>query len=1383
MENLRRELERFVTPGLARYALTEAEHIDALLGELRSLERQYHTLTRAWPLLGVLLEDEEGAAGRYGGTVLTIQLESTSYEVHSRLAEELLTLLVNYNGRLWLWGGGRVMAFFPGYTRRGASTDADLFRACLTASELLDSNAENFRAALTTGEARLITLAATGRKAVLPAGRAVEKSLLLLRQAPPSTVLLSPEVAEEVNEHFEITEDGELLSLGKRIQGSRINRLTVDDPIPEPPIALLERLSVAVAGMERVRPWFTPDQLSPLGNRQSGTNQLAAEGLLAVSWPSPTKLAKSSVETLERRLRLETELCATWEGTLWGIIPGEAGLVSIYSFSESRSAASAGNALLNEGIDCSCSFAQGSQLDHFLHGGRSVAVAPAGAALSRAITALTHAPAGQLVCHPGDTTSVKTEFEEKRRVETDEKAVSLLAPIEGSEDAGLPLLGMSATFEVANEWLENLRDGESVLGVISGGRGSGKSRTAEELTDIFAELGEAHLFRCQSWWRHDPYSLWRRVLLTLWGSPASSTAEKSLKHALGDAASGLKLFVSRFVSGELHEPLWGLSPTEKQGMAQELLLAALRDRGGRPFTLVVDDADQLDSGSIHLCRSLISLGLPLGIILIGANKPAGLDASVIPLEPLNEEEAAELLSSLTAGAELPFRQLPKRNLTPGRIIDLAQLANSTALLEAHARLSPEQLARELFKSSPNSKSLSLVSILGQRFDIGDLAALTTKVGELRRKLEDEPLLRSKGGRYSFHSAALWSVAYGKLGHQERRELHFNAARFYQRRHSGISAQAVNHFMHCGDPRERITALELAGNRAAAVGSFVAARDYLRKAIETEPDRRDFRHLSILLASSLGEEVATQKDGQELLKSLYENHEEGEEQQCAEIALKIAEIRCKYRQKSVDIEQWLEKSAKLDSGETLLPRQMLVRGESSVIERRYNDAIEPLKKAARSQNAVGTLARLHLGEAFLALKRPGDALSQFKKAWNWAEQNSRIPLLIDAGRGMARAHENLGETEQAREILESALRRERALLQVESIAETLTDLADHYTEIGESSRALAYLSEAEENWHRLDKLTERISVQQKRALLLAETGRVSEGNELLLPVIEWRRKHRDRYGLATLSFELAGFEAIQGNHRSAEKSFSDAIVTARAVGNHQLIDKCRVEYARSFFLEGKLAEGYEQLSLFEGSSAALILEGELLRELYLFDKATEKHKEALNLNDDGNPYLQLMLATDQLEAGKLASGQKILAEFTRPPKANLTLELAERRARAILAVGGKYPRASESCARYQLLADDSGAVYHQALARKLLATQLALSGNSEEAIEMLTLFLEENKVPELVAWQLWFLCGVLSKKPEHREKAKAILNKLATTIPDDKLKQQLLSSAIYRSLKG
>lgn|GEM_PF-3143346 len=1383
MENLRRELERFVTPGLARYALTEAEHIDALLGELRSLERQYHTLTRAWPLLGVLLEDEETSAGRYGGTILAIQLESTSYEAHATLAEGLLSSLEDYNGRLWLWGGGRVMAFFPGYTRTGASTDADLFRACLTAAGLLDSNDRGFRAALATGDARLTTLEATGRKAVLPTGRAVEESLLLLEQAPPGTILLTPEVAEEVNQRFEIIEDTGRFSLGKRIEGSRINRVVVNDPVPEPPVALLERLSVAVEGMERVRPWFTPEQLSPLGNRQSGINQLASEGLLAVSWPAPTELARSNPEALEKRLRLEIELCATWEGTLWGIIPGEAGLVSIYSFSESLAAASAGYALLNEGVDCSCSFARGNQLDHLLRGGKSTVAVPDGAALRRAVTALSHAPTGQLVCHPGDVTSVEAEFEEERKVETGEVSISLLAPTQLREEAGLPLLGMNAVIEAANGWLEELKAGRSVIGAISGGAGSGKSRTAEELIDLFAEQGEAYLFRCQSWWRHDPYSLWRRVLLALWGAPASSTAEESQKRALGDAASGLKLFVSRFVSGELHEPLWGLSPTEKQGMAQELLLAALKERGGRPLTLIVDDADQLDSGSIHLCQSLASLGLPLGIILVGGAKPTGVDASVIPLEPLDEEEAVQLFSSLTETAELPFRRLPKRNLTPGRITDLAQLAKSGTLAESYTRLSPEQLARELFKSSADADLLKVVSILGQRFDTGDLAALTTEVGKLRQRLEDEPLLRRKAGRYSFHSAALWSFSYSQLNSPERRELHLNAARFYQRRHSGISAQAVNHFMYCGDPRERITALELAGNRAAAVGSFVAAQGYLRKAIETEPDRRDFRHLSTLLADSLGEEVATFTDGIDILKPLYENREEGEEQQCAEIALKIAGIMCRYRQKSEDIEKWLEKSAQLDSENKLLHRRMLVRGESSLIERRYDDALVPLKKAAQAQDVGGALARFHLGEALLALKRPADALVQFKKAWDWAQESSRVPLLIDAGRGMARVHSELGEPEQAKDILEAALQRERALFQTESIAETLTDLADHYIEVGESSRALAYLAEAEKNWERLDKLTERIAIQQKRALLLAETGQLSEAIGLLTPTIEWRRKHRDRYGLATLSFELARLESIRGNHRAAEKLFSDAIVTARAIGNDQLIDECRVEYARSFFLAGKLTEGYEQLSQVEKSAATLSLEGELLRELYLFDAATEKHREALRLSDNANPWLRLMLATDQLEVGKLASGQKVLAEFTGPLRANLMLDLAMLRAKAILAVGGRYPRASEACASYQLLADDSGAVWHRALAQKLLATQRAMDGKGEEAVEGLTEFLAENDPPDIVAWQLWFLRGVLSKETEQRQKAKSILDRLAATMPDAKLKQQLFNSAIYRSLKG
>ena len=110
MEDLRRELERFITPGLARYALSEAKRIDDLLGEIKTLERQYHTLARAWPLRWTLTAESGKPVLLETGTALVCALADDTYETNAAMAELLLAALEEYSGRLLAWGVRCVLA-------------------------------------------------------------------------------------------------------------------------------------------------------------------------------------------------------------------------------------------------------------------------------------------------------------------------------------------------------------------------------------------------------------------------------------------------------------------------------------------------------------------------------------------------------------------------------------------------------------------------------------------------------------------------------------------------------------------------------------------------------------------------------------------------------------------------------------------------------------------------------------------------------------------------------------------------------------------------------------------------------------------------------------------------------------------------------------------------------------------------------------------------------------------------------------------------------------------------------------------------------------------------------------------------------------------------
>ncbi len=1381
MEDLRRELERFITPGLARYALSEAERIDDLIGEIKTLEHQYHTLARAWPLRWTLTAETGEPVLLESGTALACALTDNAYETNAALAELLLAALEEYSGRLLGWGGGVLVAFFP-----ETGSKAHLFRACQTTEQLFEELQPVPRVAIAPGKGGLFILEVLGRYLTLPVGTAVEEALGLLAKTPPGRAYLSGELAEIVSERFQVHHEDGYFSLGSKQRGKRVNTALVDDPVPAPPERLLDRLSRAAAGMERARPWLPPWQLNPLGSRYRGDRRLAAEGVLALCWPGPEELIREGHDDAQNRLRIEAEICANWGGELWGAAPHEGGLVTLYVFAEPAAAAGAGYAVISEFGDRSSGLAAGPLSDYFLRGAHSSIVVPAGGPLLRAVRSATLAPTGALVCLPEDTGAAEPDFEQEREIAVADRKLSLLVPSQVRAEAGQPLLGLEKVLDRAHSWLESLRRGEAVVGIITGEPGSGKSRLAAELTDLFAQMGDAHLFRAQPWWSYDPYGLWRRMLLAIWGPISSSAAAEAQRGALGEAAPRLAEFITRFIGGKLSQPLWGLSPGEKGEMAGELLLAAIRARGGRPLAVVVDDAEWLDQGSVALIRSLTGAGLPLAVILCGGRAPEEMAEPTVTIEPLPPNEAEQLFKTLSARDAGELGPISERDLLPGRLTYLAMLAETDRLTVHHARLPLDRLATELFALEGDAEALGTVSVLGPRFNAGDLAAVTDDVSRLRTRLGGCALLTREGGEYAFGGKAAWQVAYESVDSGRRRELHFNAARFYQRQHGGVVAQAVNHFMNCGDPAERITALELAGQLAAEVGSFDAAIAYLTDAVNAAADRRSVRRLRASLADILAS-ARRFTDAQGILEELYSQSEEGEEAERAELALANAAIHLATGEPE-KVELWAAQSAACDAGGRFDSKRELILGEAALRIKKREKALPHLERAGGDEGRDGARARVLIGRTLLKLGRPDEAFAPLTSVLEWAEHSGHLSLVAEAQKGLAEIYKTRNEPAQAVEALEAALARERSLLQAGQVAETLNRLADLYSEHGRGGEAEDSLAEAERIFERLGNEPSRTKVRRERALLLTELGRLAEAKGIAEELLRIRQDKRDRFGTTRMAYVLGRLSDYLGDWSAAARHLDTAMVGAKEVGDDDLLRRARLAHAGSLLGRGRLDEGFEALEKTGDGVEKCHLTAELYRSLYLFADAAGLHEKAISQSEADSPRLRLALALDRLVSGDVAGGRMTVENTAWPKRPDHELTMNRLWARSLSEVGRGLKTAAEACREYLDRARESGDLRHRLRSAKLSATAATLSGDREEARRILDEVLEEREVP-VITWQLHLLAGLLTgrsgnreAKREHFKLALATIERLAIQLPDPSVRRRILTGEAVRTLK-
>jgi hypothetical protein len=257
--------------------------------------------------------------------------------------------------------------------------------------------------------------------------------------------------------------------------------------------------------------------------------------------------------------------------------------------------------------------------------------------------------------------------------------------------------------------------------------------------------------------------------------------------------------------------------------ALQALLAAAGRR--RPQLIIVEDVHWADD-SLLRALSLLAAELANSPVLIlmstridgdpidAAWRGRARDAllATIDLRPLSGNDAAKLAHQLSAESEDYVQRCVER--AEGNPLFLEQLLRSRAI-DQEGHLPPSVhgvvLARLDRLAQSDRRAIETAAILGQRFELGDLRALTGDgaydAGELSRR----HLVRQDGAQFAFAHALIRDGVYASLTHERRAQLHRAAAALFAERDPAVQAE---HLERAGDDGAAAAYLRAAKAEAA-----------------------------------------------------------------------------------------------------------------------------------------------------------------------------------------------------------------------------------------------------------------------------------------------------------------------------------------------------------------------------------------------------------------------------------------------------------------------------------------------------------------------------------------------------------------------------------------
>ena len=243
---------------------------------------------------------------------------------------------------------------------------------------------------------------------------------------------------------------------------------------------------------------------------------------------------------------------------------------------------------------------------------------------------------------------------------------------------------------------------------------------------------------------------------------------------------------------------------------QALLAAAARRR---PQLIIVEDVHWADDALLRTL-SLVAAGLvgsPALILMSSRVDGDPIDAAwrgrardallaTIDLRPLSGNDAGKLAHQLSAESEDYLQRCVER--AEGNPLFLEQLLRSRAT-DQEGHLPPSVhgvvLARLDRLAQPDRRAIETAAILGQRFELGDLRALTGDQAYACSELARRHLVRLDGAQVAFAHALIRDGVYASLNHERRAQLHRAAASLFAERDPAVQAEHLERAGDAGAP--------------------------------------------------------------------------------------------------------------------------------------------------------------------------------------------------------------------------------------------------------------------------------------------------------------------------------------------------------------------------------------------------------------------------------------------------------------------------------------------------------------------------------------------------------------------------------------------------------